>query len=140
MPSGSETIATNAERRWNRKTKHTSATTMNSSTSLSLRLSTARSIRLRAVVGRHDLDALAAGSACSDCELRLHRFDGLERVLARAHHDDAAGDFAFAVELARCRAASPGPTWMRATSPSRTDTPASVVVSGILRKSSSDCR
>ena len=31
-----------------------------------------------------------------------------------------------------------GPTWMRATSPRRTGTPASVVVSGIVRKSSSD--
>jgi hypothetical protein len=33
-----------------------------------------------------------------------------------------------------------GPTWMRATSPRRTDTPASVLTSGTLRKSSSDCR
>jgi hypothetical protein len=33
-----------------------------------------------------------------------------------------------------------GPTWMRATSPRRTLTPASVVLSGILRKSSSVAR
>ncbi|CKR34390.1 Uncharacterised protein [Mycobacterium tuberculosis] len=46
MPIGSETIATNAERRWNRKMKHTTATTMNSSSSLKPRLRTARSIRL----------------------------------------------------------------------------------------------
>ena len=44
IPSGSVTIATNAERPWNRKARHTKATTMNSSTSLSRRLSTARSI------------------------------------------------------------------------------------------------
>ena len=32
-------------------------------------------------------------------KLGLHRLDGLERVLSRAHHDDAARHFAFAVEL-----------------------------------------
>jgi hypothetical protein len=46
MPSGSVTMATKAERRWNRNTTQTSATTMNSSISLWLRFSTARSIRL----------------------------------------------------------------------------------------------
>ncbi|KAA8636973.1 hypothetical protein FZN37_004374 [Enterobacter hormaechei] len=44
-PSGSEMIATNAERRWNRNTRHTTATTMNSSISLCVRLSTARLIK-----------------------------------------------------------------------------------------------
>ncbi|MNS78777.1 hypothetical protein D3C72_1124080 [compost metagenome] len=43
-PIGNATTATSAERRWNRKTAQTSATTMNSSTSLPRRLSTARSI------------------------------------------------------------------------------------------------
>ncbi len=46
MPKGSETMATKAERRWKRKTKQTTATTMNSSISLWVRLSTARWIRL----------------------------------------------------------------------------------------------
>ena len=46
MPSGSEMMATKAERRWNRKMKHTTATTRNSSSSLKERFSTARSIRL----------------------------------------------------------------------------------------------
>ena len=45
-PSGSETMATNADRKWNRNTTQTSATTTNSSISLSLRLSTARLIKL----------------------------------------------------------------------------------------------
>ena len=43
-PSGSEMIATSEERRCHRNSAHTSATTMNSSTSLWLRLSMARSI------------------------------------------------------------------------------------------------
>jgi hypothetical protein len=43
-PKGSETMATKAERRWNRKTRHTKATTMNSWSSLLLRLSTAARI------------------------------------------------------------------------------------------------
>ena len=43
-PIGNATTATSAERRWNRKIAQTSATTMNSSTSLARRLSTARSI------------------------------------------------------------------------------------------------
>ena len=40
-----ETIATKAERRWNRNTRHTSATTTNSSTSFCCRFDTARLIR-----------------------------------------------------------------------------------------------
>ena len=43
-PTGNVITATRAERRWNKKITHTSATTMNSSTSLSRRLSTARSM------------------------------------------------------------------------------------------------
>ncbi len=43
-PTGSVTTATSAERRWNRNTAQTSATTMNSSMSFSRRLSTARSM------------------------------------------------------------------------------------------------
>ena len=43
-PIGKATTATSAERRWNRKTAQTSATTMNSSMSFVRRLSTARSI------------------------------------------------------------------------------------------------
>ena len=54
--------------------------------------------QLRAVIGLHDLDAVRqAGLELS--KLGLHRLDGLERVLSRAHHDDAARHFAFAVEL-----------------------------------------
>ncbi|MNZ38887.1 hypothetical protein D3C78_563710 [compost metagenome] len=43
-PTGSETMATSDERRCQRNSTQTSATTMNSSTSLWLRFSTARSI------------------------------------------------------------------------------------------------
>ena len=43
-PSGSDTTATSAERRCSRKARQTSATTANSSTSLSVRCATARSI------------------------------------------------------------------------------------------------
>ena len=43
-PMGSVTTATSAERRWNRNTAQTTATTMNSSTSFTRRLSMARSM------------------------------------------------------------------------------------------------
>lgn len=54
--------------------------------------------QLRSVVGRDDVDAgrqrtLQAG------ELRLHRVDRRQGVLARAHHDDAARHFALPVQL-----------------------------------------
>ena len=98
-PSGSETIATSAERRWNRKTRHTSATTTNSSISLSPQVVDRALDQPRAVVDRHDLARRRAGPASSARELRLDRGDRLQRILARAHHDDAAGDLAFAVEF-----------------------------------------
>ena len=44
-PIGNDTMATNDERRWYRKAKHTSATTMNSSSSLPVRFSTERLIK-----------------------------------------------------------------------------------------------
>ena len=53
---------------------------------------------VRAVVDRHDLDAL--GQAGGDFgKPRLHALDDVERVLAEALQDDAAGDLALAVEL-----------------------------------------
>ena len=53
---------------------------------------------VRAVVRRDDLHA--RGQARLELlDLRLHRVDGLERILARTHHDHAARDFAFAVQL-----------------------------------------
>ena len=44
IPTGSEKIITSEERRWNKNTAHTSATTRNSSISLPNRVSTERSI------------------------------------------------------------------------------------------------
>ena len=52
----------------------------------------------RTVVGRNDLDA-GRQARLERLELRLHRLDGRARVLARAHHHHAAGDFALAVQL-----------------------------------------
>ncbi|MCY1227425.1 hypothetical protein D3C81_1002730 [compost metagenome] len=52
----------------------------------------------RAVVGGHDLHA--GRQALLQCgKPGLDRLDGFQRVLARAHHDDAAGNLALAVEL-----------------------------------------
>ncbi len=53
----------------------------------------------RAVVHRNDLDAFGQ-TGLQRLQLLLHRGDRLQRVLARAHHDHAAGGFAFAVEFA----------------------------------------
>ena len=53
----------------------------------------------RAVVHRSDLDA-PGQARLQRRELGLHRGDGLECVLARAHDDHAADRLAFAVELA----------------------------------------
>ncbi len=53
---------------------------------------------LGAIVGRDDLHARGQ-SGLERLELRLHRLDRRQRVLALAHHDDAAHDLAFAVQL-----------------------------------------
>ncbi|MDR8993814.1 hypothetical protein FEP57_05930 [Burkholderia multivorans] len=53
---------------------------------------------LRAVVSRDDFDA-GRQRALQVGELRLHRVNGLQRIFSRAHHDDAAGDFALTVQL-----------------------------------------
>ena len=53
----------------------------------------------RAVVGRDDLDSLGQ-TALQLLYLVLDRSDGLQCILARAHHDDAADGFALAVEFA----------------------------------------
>ena len=72
---------------------------MNSSSSLCARFSHRALDQLGAVVDRHDLDA-ARQPGAQRRQLGLDRGDRVERVLARTHHDDAAGGFAFAVELA----------------------------------------
>ena len=53
----------------------------------------------RAIVDRHDLHA-PRQAALQVLQLGLDRSDRLERVLARAHDDDAAGGLALAVEFA----------------------------------------
>ena len=53
---------------------------------------------VRAVVGRHDLHALRQ-RRLDVLQLRLDPLDDVERVLAAAHHDDAADDLALAVEV-----------------------------------------
>ena len=62
----------------------------------------------------------------------LHAIDDAQRVLAEAHDDDAADDFALAVELRRRRAAGPGRCATRATSPTRTGVPRSLALDGDL--------
>ncbi len=54
--------------------------------------------QVRAVVGHDDLDAVRQ-AALEFGEPLLDEIDGLRRVLAPAHHDDAADDFAFAIEF-----------------------------------------
>ena len=54
--------------------------------------------QLRAIVGRDDLDA-GRQRTLQVGELRLHRIDRGQRVLARAHHDDAACHLALPVQL-----------------------------------------
>ena len=51
-----------------------------------------------AIVRRHDLDTRRQ-TGLQLFELGLHGGDGVERVFARAHDDDAARNFAFAVEF-----------------------------------------
>ncbi len=87
------------ERRWNRNTKQTSATTRNSSSSLPLRWSTARWISEERSYVVDDLDALR--QACAQLiELGLDPHDGVARVVAVAHDDHATDGLALAVEFA----------------------------------------
>ncbi len=79
-PSGSDKTATSAERRCSRNARHTSATTANSSISLSRRWSTRALDQLGAVVGRHDLDTRRQ-ALLELVELRLHRADRLQAFL-----------------------------------------------------------
>ncbi len=86
-------IATKAERTCRRKTRQTSATTSASSISLCVEVLDRALDQRRAVVDRDDLDALRQ-AAPDLLELPLHAADDVERVLAGAHDDDAADDFA----------------------------------------------
>ncbi len=52
----------------------------------------------RAIVGRNDLHS-GGQAGLQLLELRLDGTDRFQRVLARSHDDDAAGDLAFAVQL-----------------------------------------
>ena len=72
---------------------------MNSSISLRAEVGDRALDQAGAVVDRDDLHA-PRQARLQLVELRLDGVDRFERVLARAHHDDAAGGFAFAVELA----------------------------------------
>ena len=73
-------------------------------------------------------------------ELRFDGVDRFERVLAGAHDDDAAGDFALAVELGD--SAAHFRTNLHARDIAKPHRHALLVSpqSGMLRKSSSDCR
>ena len=57
----------------------------------------------RPVVGRNDLDA-GRQTRFERRELGLYRVDRLQRVLARAHDDDATGDLTLAVQLGNAAA------------------------------------
>ena len=98
MPTGSIRMATSALRTCSRKTMQTSATMMLSSISVCLSVSMAASIRLRAVVDRHDLDAFGRLAAIS-AKRCLDVVDHVERVDAEALQHDAARDLALAVEF-----------------------------------------
>ena len=54
--------------------------------------------KARTIVGRHDLHARRE-AGFKLLELGLHGVDGLQRILARAHHDDAARHLSLAVQL-----------------------------------------
>ena len=134
-PSGSETMATSALRRWNRNTRQTSATTANSSSSLPPRLRTARSIRPeRSYTGT--ISTPAGRPRCSSVSLALTAAMVCSAFLPERMTITPPTASPWPSSSPMPRRIS-GPIWMRATSPSRTDTPASVVVSGMARKSSS---
>ena len=72
---------------------------MNSSTSFPVRVADRALDEPRAIVGLDDFHAFREAGLAVVGNLGFHRGDGLQRVLSRAHHDDPARDFAFAVEL-----------------------------------------
>ena len=97
-PTGSMRIATSALRTCSRKTTQTSATMTLSSSSVCCKVSIAAWISCRAVVDRHDLDALGQARRHFG-KPRLDVVDHVERVGAEALQHDAARDLALAVEL-----------------------------------------
>src|SRR5947208_9812088 len=54
--------------------------------------------KTRSIVGRYDLDPRGK-TQFELLELGLHRVDCLQRILTRAHDDNAAGDLTLAVQL-----------------------------------------
>ena len=134
MPSGSETMATRALRRWNRNSAQTTATTRNSSSSLNPRLSTARSISPeRSYTGT--ISTPSGKPLCSSASLALtapmvSSAFLPERITIRP---PAASPSPSSSPMPRRIS---GPSCTRATSPKRTETPRSVVFSGMARKSS----
>ena len=89
MAIGRTRIATIALRKWNRNRMQTRPTMMLSSISLSRRFLIAPLDQVEPVVAGDNFHARRQ-RRLEGFELRLDRFDGLERVLAIAHHDDAA--------------------------------------------------
>ncbi len=134
-PSGSETMATSALRRWNRNAKQISATTANSSSSLVERFCTARSIRPeRSYTGT--ISTPAGSPRCNSANRALTAAMVCSAFLPERITITPPTDSPSPSSSPMPRRIS-GPSWMRATSPSRTETPASVVRSGMARKSSS---
>ena len=99
MAIGSVMIATSAERTCQRKTRQTSATTMLSSISFSRSVCDGAFDQLAAVVSRTRFARLRAAMALISVELLFDAIDDVERILAVAHDDDAADDFALAVQF-----------------------------------------
>jgi hypothetical protein len=77
--------------------------------------------------------------ALSFCQFDLDCIDGFQGVLAGPHDNHAASDLTFTVQVSDT---TPHfrPDLDTSHITRRTDTPASVVIKGILRKSSSDFR
>ena len=96
--TGMVTMGTMDEGKCQRKMRMISETMMISSISLSFTVSMAASDQLGAVVGGDDLHALGQ-RGLELVQLRLHPVDDVERVLALAHHHDAAHHVALAVEV-----------------------------------------
>ncbi len=134
-PSGSVTIATNPERRWNRKARQTTATTTNSSTSLSRRWAIERSIRPeRSYVST--ISTPFGRLALSEASLALTAW-----MVSSAFLPDRITITPPTTSPSPSRSAIPrrisGPIWTYATSLSMTGVPDSLVRIGMTRKSSS---
>ena len=133
-PNGKETMATRADLMWNRNARQTRATTMNSSSSLWERVSTARSISPeRSYTGT--ISTPGGNPFLSSVSFFLTAW-----MVSRAFDPERITITPPTVSPSPLRSAIPtrncGPTWMRATSFNRTGTPFSPVATAMAAKSS----